>query len=253
MSADVNRGFTPLDFLNTIRHGETGRFDLSVTTSCPPQPTRKNLTGFTLVELLVTSALLALMAGAVVATLAGALKVWQRAEDRGTNDQWVQVAFHQVRQDLQNVRRFKPIPFEGDYESFSFPTVITRSTAPETEVEALGERGYFFDWNRRNLCRSEHPYQGLRRVRLTDSCSPVLTGLDRLRFSYYGFDPHTNTYDWSATWSSPEPPVAVKMEIRRPGPSPRPNPGRGSPQQPPATHTLVVYLPLAALPPPKPQ
>ena len=71
--------------------------------------------GLTLVELLVASALMALVAGASVATLSGGFKVWQRLQALGQQSQWTEVAFDEIRRDLRNTRRFSLIPFEGTY------------------------------------------------------------------------------------------------------------------------------------------
>ena len=53
--------------------------------------------GLTLVELLVTVALMALVAGACAATFAGGLRVWERLTALGARQAWVPVAFDEIR------------------------------------------------------------------------------------------------------------------------------------------------------------
>lgn len=176
--------------------------------------------GLTLVEMLVTMSLLVLIAATVSATFSGGMRVWERLRG-GPREQWTQVAFAQVRHDLQNLRRFAPIAFKGAYDEFSFPALVT--AAPGTErraledaaepVPELGRAGYFFDSSRKQLCRAQHPYRLLRRARLRDACSPVIMDVERVRFSYYAQERLTKGYAWSSHWSSEEPPLAVKLEI----------------------------------------
>ena len=198
--------------------------------------------GFTLVELLVTAALLTLVAGSCAATFAGGFLVWRRLEERGSQRAWVSVAFDQLRRDLHGVRRFKPISFEGAYDRFSFPAVIPVMSEDGVEAEEIGQRGYYVDRWRRTLCRSQQPYRRLRHARLTDACSPMLSGVDGIRMSYYGRDSDRGTAGWTSSWSSPEPPLAVKVEVTaQDGAAPR----RGEAQ------ALLVHLPAASMPAPE--
>ena len=193
--------------------------------------------GLTLVELLVTVALMALVAGACAATFAGGLRVWERLAALGARQAWVPVAFDEIRRDLHRVRRFKPIPFAGRYDRVSFPALVAAIGADGVEADEIGQRGYFFDSARRRLCQSAQPYRRLRHDRLTDACSPVLTDVERVRMSYYGVDPDSGVNGWSGSWSGPEPPLAVKIEV--------------TPEARDAeTQTLLVQLPAAAAPAP---
>lgn len=229
-------GLTPLDFSNDMQRRKTDWLCHPVTSSRRPHDT-ENLTGLTLVELLITVSLVALIAGAVVATFAGGIQVWQRLQVYGAREQWVQTAFHQLRRELRNARRFEPIRFEGTYDVFSFPALVSTGLEEGLQVEEVGQVGYFFDSPRRTLCQSQHPYRVLRRFRLKDSCSPVLTGIDRLRFSYPAVDSDTNSSSWSDSWSSSQPPLAVKVEVRF----------HDSSIQRPHVYSLIVHLPTAAV------
>ena len=198
-----------------------------------PEP-RAPLRGLTLVELLVTLSMVALVSGTVVATFAGGLRVWERVKSHSTQSQWLQLAYDQLRRDLHNVRRFAPIPYEGGYDTLAFPTVISTSTPEGVAVSEIGQAGYFLDEARHTLCRSQHPYRRLRSARLRDTCQPVMTGVTRLRFSYYALNPDNQTTEWLGSWSSAEPPLAVKIELRC----------REEAANSPVDHTLIVRLPL---------
>ena len=196
--------------------------------------------GLTLVELLVTSALMALVAGASVATLSGGFKVWQRLQTLGQQSQWIEVAFDEMRRDFRNARRFSLIPFKGTYNQVSFPTLVEVRTDADVSWQEIGRTGYYLDRRDRRLCRSQHPYRVIRRRRLQDACVSVMSDVERLTFSYYRFDRDTETYAWTNSWSSSEPPLAVKMEIGHRDPATRRI----------MTRSLLVQLPAAPRPVP---
>ena len=105
--------------------------------------------GFTLLELLVTTSLMALVGGATVASLGGGIRVWERTVKFGSRQQSVLLAFDRLRRDLQNVRRFHLVPFKGEYDAFQVAAVEGQ--------DELGARGYFLDERRHLLCRSFVP------------------------------------------------------------------------------------------------
>ena len=197
---------------------------------------RAPLTGLTLVELLVTVALVALAAGTAVATCAGGLRVWKRTQTHGLQGQWLQLASERLWRDLHNLRRFKPIPYEGTYDTLAFPTLIATTTPAGEPSAELGQMGYFLDEARQTLCRAQYPYRRLRASRLRDTCQPVLAGVTRLRFSYYAVNPENHTPEWLGDWSSTEPPLAIKVELRY----------REESTREPVTQTWMVRLPLTA-------
>ncbi len=174
---------------------------------------------FTLVELLVTSCFLVLVGATVCATFSGGFRIWERVQNAGTQDRLFRIVLEQVRRDLINCRPFEPIGFVGQYDEISFPKCeffqFARGRLVE-EREELGRVGYFFDSYRRTLCRSKQSYRVIRHTRMKESCQPVLTDLDGVRFSYCSLDPQSGTADWSSRWDKKSFPSAVKIEIDYP-------------------------------------
>ena len=181
----------------------------------PPASGLQPKAGFTFVELLVALALLTLVGGAIAATLSGGLSIWERAQTAGARDQELQVAVAQLQHELHGVRRFAPLPFEGEYDAVSFPALVAVERPEEAEADdpVLGRLGYFFDSGRRRLCRASADYRDARATRLKDACDPLLTGVERVRFSYYGWDAASAGYGWVSDWSAPAPPLAVRIEL----------------------------------------
>ena len=173
---------------------------------------KREQAAFTLVELLVATSLMALVGGASVAALAGGVRVWERAAAFGTAQHSFLVATDRMRRDLQNVRRFKPILFEGSYNQYAAASV-GRADPRSDRSEELGRLGYFLDERQHRLCRSFVPYRLMRRDRLTDHCHAMLDDVTRMRWSYYGKNDERATTGWCEHWRSSEPPLAVKCTL----------------------------------------
>ncbi len=167
--------------------------------------------GFTLVELLVVCALLTFVTATASGFGAGALRVWERLERYGDEAQRSLVGLKRVRVDLERVRRFQMIPFEGQYDRVSFAGVATDDSA--APIEELVRIGYYANERTQQLCRSIEPFRVVHRRRITDSCDAVMDGVSRVRFSFLGQHPETGTFSWHTRWSAAEPPVAVRIDL----------------------------------------
>ena len=192
--------------------------------------------GFTLIEMLVTVALVSLVGATVVAAVSGCLRVWGKVTAYGDTTSWAEVAFEGIRRDLHQIKAFTPIAFKGEYDSVSFSAVVHSVLPDGQEVSEIGQVGYYFDNQRRRLCRAKHPYRLMRRARLNDQCDAVMDHVSRARFSY--FKPKTDTSEagWGSSWEAPQPPIAVKVEVNYD----ERTVGKVSPQ------VLLVNVPLAA-------
>ena len=169
--------------------------------------------GFSLLELLVTCCLVALVGLTAAATLSGGLRVWERAQDQGVFDQQVWLALEEIRRDLHNAQPFHPIPFKGEYDVLSFPGFVEQLQEDGSTLREVGRIGFFLDENRHLLCRSKQPYRLLHNRSLRETGTPVAMGVERLRFHYYGPDLTTGGYSWVGSWSGEDPPLAVKIEL----------------------------------------
>lgn len=182
-------------------------------------------TGFTLVELLVAVSLMGLVGATAVASLAGGLRVWRRTADVGAAQEAALIALGRIRQDLRSLQPFAPLPFEGDADQCSFPTVARVEDAREAPRE-LGQLGYYVDPRDHVLCRTFVPYRLSSRQRARDRCRVALEAVSGVRFQY-----RDGTGRWTSAWDSQDVPHAVRVEITA---------GRGPAQ------TTLVLLPTAS-------
>ena len=167
---------------------------------------------FTLVELLVTTSLMALVGGVTVAALAGGLRVWERSHEASVNQHAVLVALDGLRKDVRALRQFRLVPFDGAYDHFE-AAAVGRVDPDGDGPEELGRLGYFLEERRRLLCRSFVPYRLVKRQRLTDRCEIVLEDVTRIRVSYFGTDEDSGQTGWFEHWHSTAPPMALKGEV----------------------------------------
>ena len=187
-----------------------------------------------MVELLVTTALMAMVGMVSVAALAGGVRVWRRTSEYRLSEQARLIAFDQMRRDLYNLRHSSLVLFEGEYDRCRFADV--ERLHPEEDLpEDLGEVGYFLNRSEGSLCRSFVPYRLMEHKRVTDHCHAILEGVKRIRFSYFGLDPDKGTTGWTKHWESNEPPLAVKASVLIETDDPK------------SSSTIVVVLPTVTL------
>ena len=187
--------------------------------------------GFTLLEMLITISLMALVAGAVVASVAGGFRVWRRVAVYGVHEQASLLAFEGLRRDLHSAMPFKLVPFSGAYDEMTFAAVGRNPHEPDA-VKELGREGYYLDAVHDVLCRSFAPYRRSDEVRLKDRCEVVLEHVQRLRFDYFGAEQGTQEAAWTQSWDAKTAPMAVKMSVTL-------QDGR----EPATSHSTVVFLP----------
>ena len=194
---------------------------------------RLRRSGFTLLEMLITISLMALLAGGVVATIAGGFRVWRRAAVYGISEQASLVAFERLRRDLHNTAPFALLPFSGTYDEMTFAVVGHDPQVPDSPEE-LGRQGYYLDGLHDVLCRSFTPYRLAREVRLKDRCEVVLEHVQRLRFDYFGAESGKETTEpsWSRSWDAKVPPAAVTISVTVQDGT-----------RPASAHSTVVFLP----------
>jgi prepilin-type N-terminal cleavage/methylation domain-containing protein len=170
--------------------------------------------GFTLIEMLITLSLMLLTAGAVMASVAGGFRLWQRASSYNISEQAALLAFEGLRKDLHSAAPFALVPFSGVYDELSFAMVSGDRTRPKAP-DQLGRHGYYLNGHHHVLCRSFVPFPQAGEVRLKDRCEVVLEDVQRLRFDYYGTKDTGGTGEpgWSESWEEAHAPDAVKISV----------------------------------------
>jgi hypothetical protein len=150
--------------------------------------TRK-ASAFTLVEVLLVSALIAGISLAVFSCLSNGLKLWDRSRVLMVEED-VSFFMDRLASELRNSFPFSTLAFTGEERALSFPTVVTSkmdragSRASEGYAEGLGMVQYVFDTSSGNLFRSQANYaQALHNS--WAGARIVCAGLRDIHFRYF--------------------------------------------------------------------
>lgn len=170
----------------------------------PASPGAGGRRGFTLIEALLAAALAVLLLGAVVAVMAGGLRVWERARAGSSPRLDVLLALEWLQRDLHSSTDARHIPFEGSDQRLRLPVIASVDPASPAAVSLLdvtygpasGGRSVTRDW------------------RLWPAGEPggqvALDGIELLRFAY-----GEGGENWESTWKGrTNRPAAVRVTAR---------------------------------------
>lgn len=169
---------------------------------------------FTLVEMLLVTALVAGISLAVFSCLLNGLRLWDRSRVLMTEED---TAFFVDRfsSDLRNSFPFSTLLFQGGERSLSFPTVVMTKTdaagsrAAEGVAPAIGAVRYAFDAGTGELSRRQANYAQATRAAWQDP-RVMIRGLKQVRFKYFP----AATADYRLSQDPGDPfPAGVEVEI----------------------------------------
>ncbi len=177
---------------------------------------RNDSSGFTLIEVLITMALVALISLAVFSLFDSGIRVLERVAP-SLQEEDAAIFFEKFSRDLQNSFVYKPILFQGDKLGLLFPALIR--TLPEMGGDqGVGRVSYFYDEASKSIQRrQENPSE----IFEEKPPSPVilLENISSFQFQYYEWDPDERIYTWKEEWKEEgeeregKRPFAVKVEL----------------------------------------
>lgn len=176
---------------------------------------KRRFGGFTLIEILVVSTLVAVLSLAVFKAFSNALKLWEKAE-KLDQDADVAILLDKMAEDLRSAVYFPQISFKGTGSKFSFPAIVlTRadvhsSRASEEIVDQLGVVEYRFDPARQAVFRRQANYAQALKGRWSPEEFLVASGVEAVYLRYQrGMDKE----DQLTTQIEGELPVGVMVEV----------------------------------------
>ena len=125
--------------------------------------TTRRRCAFTMIEVLLVTAIFASLGLAAFTCLSNGLKMWSRSQ-KLTAQEDVAILLDRMSLELRNSFLFSRIPFQGEELRFSFPTVVTTaadragSRAHEGYVEQIGSVRYSFDPGAGRILREQANY-----------------------------------------------------------------------------------------------
>ena len=170
--------------------------------------------GFTLIELMLVAVLLGIVGLAIVATFAGGLKIFDRAENYTAAKADVFLAMEKLEKDLRSAFPVKGIDFIGEARKMAFPAILQRFSAKGRAEESLGSVSYYRGdaGDAGVLSREEKTYaEAVKKENSGHGEIEELASIQDIHFQYLSYDPQTETYRWDALWVKPK----VKEEEKR--------------------------------------
>ena len=170
---------------------------------------RRERIGFTLIEVLLVSMLLSVVALAVFKAFSDGVALWKRVNVE-SRDEDLNIFFSDVTARLTSAFVHASVRFEGGRDRIAFPAIVPF----EFEDGVRGTVGrvmYFYDGADDSICVEQADYSRVYEGR-RGTIRSLLKGAVSLRFSYYCRDPEEKKFLWVREWRKDELPANVDAE-----------------------------------------
>ena len=165
--------------------------------------------GFTLIEMLIVTAIISVVALAIYATLNNGIKIWQKV-NRQLPEEDLNIFFDKFSLDLRNSFKFNGINFSGTIDKLEFPTLVE---SRRLQKRTVGKLIYAYEPQNQILNRYQLDFAGIYSGESNVSPQQSLRNIRALKFQYYLYDEQNKVYLWQDEWSKEGLPLAVKVEL----------------------------------------
>ena len=173
----------------------------------------KHLKGFTLLELLITTSLIALMGLAIYSVFARGVMVWGRGGVINKVEQEVRFTLQSLAKELRNSFKFSGIEFSGTKSGISFPAYVNTAGIAQDPKWEVGKVSYFYDSSKKSFFRRQASYIELFQPDSLQA-KEIVSQINDLGINYYFFDAIGKTYNWKDSWTDKENfPLGVKIKL----------------------------------------
>ena len=162
----------------------------------------------TLIELLVTMAILSVISMAIYGSLNSGLKIWKRVNQQMAHED-LDIFFDRFGHDLRNCASFNGIPFTGTNERVEFPTIVH---SPRWAGNVIGRVIYVYDPQAKTLTRVQQDFSQIYSGEESSKTQPI-PDLGSVKFRYYIYDKETKEYSWHEDFLEGVFPTAVRIEL----------------------------------------
>ncbi len=148
-----------------------------------------NRKAFTLIEILIVTALLAAVSIAIANAFSNGLKLWARA-DRLTQQTQAGIFIDKFSEDLRQTHPMSTLRFKGRSTEIQFPTQVLTLADPhstrhnEEMVNTIGAVRYRFDPATKSIYRSQANYSQALKSKFSDE-QVVVDGIEEVSLTYY--------------------------------------------------------------------
>ena len=164
--------------------------------------------GFTLVELLMVTALLSVVLLAVFSTYSSGIRIWREVKDAGILDKReLYTSLEKMKRELMgHIRDFTHIEFEGSHGKLIFPAV---------SKEGVMHTTYYFDKSASTFFKESYRFSDSLKEKMDKEKREAFSA-DEVKFSYLFYDPEKETGVWMTDFEEAKEgvPEAVRLDIR---------------------------------------
>ena len=170
---------------------------------------------FTLIEVLISSAIISLVAIGIYSAFASGISVWKRSNESRAYERKIIRFFDRLTRELRNTFKISSIAFEGTGDSVAFPALIESITDEGEQRFEIGKISYSLNEDN-TLCKQKEMYSELFQEEREVECEELIKEVFELKFSYCFLDNITGEYKWKDEWVEGQQdsiPKAVKIEL----------------------------------------
>ncbi len=167
---------------------------------------RKNK-GFTLIEMLIVTAMLAVVSLAVYATFDSGIKIWKRVNQEMPSED-MDIFFDKFTSDLRNTLKAGNISPSGQKDEFELPVLVNSRRLGISP----GKVRYRFDHAKGGVIRQRMDYSDIYDGG-SGSEELSMRNVKSLKFQYYIYDDEKQEYLWQDELTGQVLPLAVRVEL----------------------------------------
>jgi hypothetical protein len=173
-----------------------------------PSIARKNSCAFTLVELCLVTAMLAVISLTVFATFNNAVKIVSKVRQEIPEED-IYIFLDRFTADVNNSLAFSGLAFKGSEDSLELITLVQ---SPRMGIRSVGKVLYSYDEKTGTLDRELLDFSHLY-SREKGYLTHPLTKIKSFKFYYSSFDPVKKESRWEEEWLEGKLPTAIRLEF----------------------------------------
>ena len=169
----------------------------------------KSLKGITFIELLLATVMLSVLSIALYGMLSNGIAIWQKVNQE-TPQIDINLFAQKLEMELRNCVYFKKIPFAGQENILSFPSLVSIPAGQNGFSQGMGKVTYLYDKKEKAIKRNYIDYRFLNSLK-----NPLqrvqVHNVQELRFAYYFFSKDKQQFFWADSWPPPDVKEAISI------------------------------------------